>query len=139
MSERDAPSTWRKSSFSQSGDCVEWSCLEGFVCVRSSEEDNGPVLRFTNAEWRAFIAGVKSLARPTRMSAIRTSVHAAWFLVLARNRYHCSKLRAIQWSAYPRTPSLRQQIELIKDEFDHSLVYLVSQCRLIKQRGGTGG
>jgi hypothetical protein len=28
--------------------------------VRSSEEDNGPVLRFTNAEWGAFIAGVKA-------------------------------------------------------------------------------
>jgi predicted secreted Zn-dependent protease len=60
VSERKTPSTWRKSSFSQGGDCVEWSCSESLVCVRTSKDPEGRVLTFTHHEWRAFIAGVKS-------------------------------------------------------------------------------
>jgi len=60
MGEREAPSSWRRSSFSQSGDCVEWRCSEYFVHVRTSKDPSGPILEFTHAEWRAFIAGAKS-------------------------------------------------------------------------------
>jgi hypothetical protein len=60
MSERETPSTWRKSSFSQPGDCVEWICAEALVYVRASKDRDGPTLKFTHDEWEAFIAGVKS-------------------------------------------------------------------------------
>lgn len=59
MGEDDA-SSWRKSSFSQSGDCVEWRFSESFVYVRASKSPTGQVLKFTHSEWRAFVAGAKS-------------------------------------------------------------------------------
>jgi len=60
MNERDTPSRWRKSTFSQPGDCVEWNRTETVVYVRASKDRNGPMLKFTHAEWEAFIAGVKA-------------------------------------------------------------------------------
>lgn len=59
--------TWRKSSYSGgNGDCVEVANLgendvmfEGVRAVRDSKNPNGPVLLFTVAEWRAFLAGAK--------------------------------------------------------------------------------
>jgi hypothetical protein len=62
-------SEWRKSSFSNGNggnNCVEvrkvrgdtWDLI-GFE-VRDSKDKDGPVLRFTQAEWDAFIAGVKA-------------------------------------------------------------------------------
>lgn len=53
---------WRKSSFSNpSGNCVEAALLpaEG-VAVRNSRFPDGPALIFTDAEWDAFIRGVKA-------------------------------------------------------------------------------
>ena len=60
MSERKTPSAWQKSSFSMSGDCVEWRYSKTFVHVRSSKDPSGRTLEFTHSEWRAFVAGVKS-------------------------------------------------------------------------------
>ena len=64
---------WRKSSYSTSnGHCVQWRksshsgsnghCVEvaGGVQVRDSKDPGGPVLTFTPAEWRAFIATLKA-------------------------------------------------------------------------------
>lgn len=53
--------TWRKSRHSGTEDvCVETAFLaEGDVAVRDSKNRDGPVLRYTPGEWRAFIAGVK--------------------------------------------------------------------------------
>lgn len=59
MSGSGAPSSWHRSSFSQSGDCVEWEYSETSVFVRTSKDPFGKTLEFTHAEWRAFIAGVK--------------------------------------------------------------------------------
>jgi len=59
MSGQETPSTWRKSTFSQSGDCVEWRFADGSVYVRNSKHPSGLVLKFDYSEWRAFIAGVK--------------------------------------------------------------------------------
>lgn len=56
-------SVWRKSSFSNGtgGDCVEVADLDrGHRAVRDSKDPNGPVLRFTPAEWAAFTAGVRA-------------------------------------------------------------------------------
>ena len=54
--------SWMKSSFSfANGDCVEVASLpDGLIGVRDSKDTAGPVLRFTPAEWRAFIAGASS-------------------------------------------------------------------------------
>jgi Domain of unknown function (DUF397) len=60
LDEHDAPPTWRKSSFSQGGDCVEWSCGASAVYVRTSKDPHSQVLEFTLPEWQAFIDGVKS-------------------------------------------------------------------------------
>jgi hypothetical protein len=53
---------WRKSSRSNGngGACVEVADLpDGSRAVRDSKDRSGPVLRFTPAEWRAFVEGVK--------------------------------------------------------------------------------
>jgi len=73
------PGEWVKSSFSyHSGNCaeVQWrksgastangQCAEAGECphgdwlVRDSKDPDGPVLRFTAAEWDAFRSGVKA-------------------------------------------------------------------------------
>lgn len=52
--------TWRKSTRSNaSGECVEIAELTNTVAVRDSKNPAGPVLRFTRAEWQAFISGAK--------------------------------------------------------------------------------
>lgn len=48
---------WRKSSFSGTGNCVEFAASEDFVLVRDSKDPQGSVLRFTLEEWRAFLKG----------------------------------------------------------------------------------
>lgn len=55
-------STWKKSTkSSQSGQCVSWSLDDqpGMVSVRDTKDPNGPILRFTPAEWRAFLDGAR--------------------------------------------------------------------------------
>jgi len=60
MSADEAPVTWRKSSFSQGGDCVEMSYTSMHVFVRDSKNPDGNMLAFTRAEWSAFIEDIKS-------------------------------------------------------------------------------
>jgi hypothetical protein len=51
---------WRKSSYSNpSGNCVEAALLVDGVAVRNSRFPDGPALVFTEAEWTAFLLGVK--------------------------------------------------------------------------------
>jgi hypothetical protein len=52
---------WARSSLSFSnGNCVEVSELPGgAVGVRNSRDPGGPVLRFTPAEWDAFLGGAR--------------------------------------------------------------------------------
>jgi hypothetical protein len=51
---------WRKSSLSQASDCVEVAFVQrDQVLVRNSKDREGPLLRFTPAEWKAFVAGVR--------------------------------------------------------------------------------
>ena len=54
--------TWVKSSLSYAnGNCVEVADLpEGEIGVRNSRHAEGPVLRFTPDEWRAFLGGVRN-------------------------------------------------------------------------------
>jgi hypothetical protein len=55
------PSVFRKSSFSGASNpaCVEVGFVTAEVLLRDSKNPDGPVLRFTPREWKAFIAGVK--------------------------------------------------------------------------------
>ena len=52
---------WVKSSLSFSnGACVEVTDLpDGRIGVRHSKDPGGPVLRFTPAEWHAFLGGAR--------------------------------------------------------------------------------
>lgn len=56
------PADWLKSSFSNpSGNCVEAASLPADgVAVRNSRFPDGPALVFTDAEWDAFVRGVKA-------------------------------------------------------------------------------
>lgn len=53
---------WRRSSFSTGSDatCVEVAVHGSAVAVRDSKDPDGPVLRFTSAEWRVFLLGVRA-------------------------------------------------------------------------------
>jgi len=52
---------WRKSSTSESGGCVEVAYLDGVIGVRDTKTKGaGPVLEFTEIEWRAFLAGART-------------------------------------------------------------------------------
>jgi hypothetical protein len=54
---------WRKSSYSngEGGACVEVAdLLDGGRLVRDTKDQGrGPILRFTEAEWNAFVLGVR--------------------------------------------------------------------------------
>jgi hypothetical protein len=54
-------SRWAKSSLSFSnGNCVEIASLpDGNIGVRDSKNPEGPILRFTPDEWKAFTGGVR--------------------------------------------------------------------------------
>lgn len=58
--QREVGLVWRKASASTSnGNCVEVAAIAGGgAAVRDSKDPDGPVLRFTAAEWAAFVAGV---------------------------------------------------------------------------------
>ena len=61
MGSVDEPAeTWRKSSRSYAnGGCVEVAFLPGeLIGVRDSKNPHGTVLRFTYAEWDAFVSKV---------------------------------------------------------------------------------
>ncbi|GAB1642734.1 DUF397 domain-containing protein [Krasilnikovia sp. MM14-A1259] len=51
---------WRTSTRSGTeGNCVEVRLDGDAIVVRDSKDRGGPLLRFTDAEWRAFLAGAK--------------------------------------------------------------------------------
>jgi hypothetical protein len=52
-------SSWRKSSYSESGGCVEVGSRP-FIKVRDTVNREGPVLEVPAGAWREFTARVKS-------------------------------------------------------------------------------
>jgi hypothetical protein len=50
---------WAKSRRCDTNACVEVALAADEILVRSSADTEGPVLRFTRAEWIAFIGGVR--------------------------------------------------------------------------------
>ncbi|SCE80501.1 protein of unknown function (DUF397) [Micromonospora viridifaciens] len=58
-----AGAAWRKSTRSQTSNCVEVAPLRtepAAVALRDSKDPSGPVLLFNRAGWLGFIAGAKS-------------------------------------------------------------------------------
>ncbi|WP_308215992.1 DUF397 domain-containing protein [Pseudonocardia humida] len=53
-------SGWRKSSYSDTDNCVEVKLLLGHALVRDSKNRRAVVLDFSVPEWRAFLDGVRS-------------------------------------------------------------------------------
>jgi hypothetical protein len=51
--------TWRKSSASDSDDCVEVAITEGMIMVRDSKNRHGGQLAFSSNGWGAFLAAVR--------------------------------------------------------------------------------
>jgi len=58
---RNSALNWAKSSLSHAnGDCVEVAGLSNdLIMVRDSKDAKGPILRFSPAEWDAFLGGVR--------------------------------------------------------------------------------
>ena len=52
--------SWRKSSASASGDCVEVAAQTGHVLLRDSKSRQALLLRFTFPEWNAFLSETRS-------------------------------------------------------------------------------
>ena len=52
---------WRKSKASgTNGNCVEVALGDDAVRIRHSQDPSGPVLRFSHAEWRAFLTEARN-------------------------------------------------------------------------------
>lgn len=49
---------WVRSSFCEAGACVEVSTVNGEVLIRDGKHVDQPHLRFTAAEWSAFLDGI---------------------------------------------------------------------------------
>jgi len=49
--------SFRKSSFSEGGDCVDVAAVE-VIGIRDSHDPDGPVLVFTRTVWDAFAGGM---------------------------------------------------------------------------------
>jgi Domain of unknown function (DUF397) len=50
--------TWVRSGRCESSGCVEVAFVGEEIAVRNSTQPDGPVVRFTKDEWRAFLGGV---------------------------------------------------------------------------------
>ena len=60
MADGDQRAGWRKSSFSNSGDCLEWMIDVDQVRLRDSTGRSSGELHLSYSEWRAFLAAVKA-------------------------------------------------------------------------------
>ncbi|MEU8265145.1 DUF397 domain-containing protein [Micromonospora sp. NPDC048999] len=50
--------TWRKSSRSDDGNCVEVAVANDVVLTRDSKDPDGLVLRFAPQRWQSFVTGI---------------------------------------------------------------------------------
>jgi hypothetical protein len=60
MNSTSATPAWRRSRSCDSSSCVEAAVIGNEIAVRDSKDPSGPILRFTPAEWDAFVAGVQN-------------------------------------------------------------------------------
>jgi hypothetical protein len=59
MSEVESPQ-WRRSSRCTGGTCVEVAMVDGQYLIRDGKNPEVAAHMFTEAEWLAFVAGVKN-------------------------------------------------------------------------------
>ncbi|MFE2865010.1 DUF397 domain-containing protein [Embleya sp. NPDC059259] len=59
MSQHSSPLTWRTSSYSDGGQCVETAIDAPGVLVRDSKTASSPVHTFDRQAWTAFTAAIK--------------------------------------------------------------------------------
>jgi hypothetical protein len=52
--------SWRKSSASANGDCVEVAFSDESILVRDSKQDFPYMLKFTSSGWRVFLSGIRA-------------------------------------------------------------------------------
>lgn len=71
MNDRHEFTTWRKSRFSGGGDnCVEVATTSnGFIGVRDSKDQRGPVLVFSPSGWTAFTSGLRDGGFDSQLTA----------------------------------------------------------------------
>jgi len=68
MQSADSPAlVWRKSSYSESGNCVEVAIqgesvesVESVVFIRDSKNPNGGILRVPSSAWQEFTQGIQA-------------------------------------------------------------------------------
>jgi hypothetical protein len=60
LSDGEQRAHWRKSSYSNSGDCLEWLIDADAVRLRDSTRRSSGELHMSHAQWRAFLAAVKA-------------------------------------------------------------------------------
>lgn len=61
LPDSDSAIEWVKSSFCSSGSCIEVAKLpDGTIAIKDSKRSDGPVLVYSQAEWTAFAAGMRS-------------------------------------------------------------------------------
>jgi predicted secreted Zn-dependent protease len=51
--------TWRTALSCESGACVQVAADQGSILIGSTRQPSGPMLEYTPAEWREFVAGIK--------------------------------------------------------------------------------
>ena len=51
---------WVRSSFCETGSCVEAAFRGENVVLRNSKDSGGPILQFTNTEWTEFLDGARN-------------------------------------------------------------------------------
>jgi Domain of unknown function (DUF397) len=94
---------WRRSSYCTDTTCVEVAMEPTAVAVRDSKQPAGAVLRFTPAEWRAFVSGVRNGEfEPRGSGAERAQASRA-----ASSRRRSADSAADRASAYASSNALR--------------------------------
>jgi len=80
---------WKSSNRCESGNCVEVARIDNSYAMRDSKDPDGPVLTFSEREWKAFVAGAVagdltdarcldgSAPNDERLIASRLSAHRA--------------------------------------------------------------
>jgi Domain of unknown function (DUF397) len=62
MAEMPEPD-WMRSSFCETGSCVEVAFVGDNVALRDSKELDGPILQFSRSEWVEFLDGARKSDR----------------------------------------------------------------------------
>lgn len=58
-SDQSAPLVWRKSTFSEAGNCVEVAYRGRFVLVRDSKRPSRAILTYAIEDWQAFLLALR--------------------------------------------------------------------------------